>query len=193
MKLVLVIGPMFAGKSTFIFKKSKEFKKDEYLALKPSIDDRYGECEIVTHNKEKIEALNVKNLVKTFSTIDIRKYKCIFIDEGQFFDDLEIGIEVIDKLKFKGVVYVCGLNGDFKRKPIGQINNIIGRADDIKFLKGKCFNCENPSCFSLKIDNSVGKQIDVGGAEKYQPVCGNCYRHFEEVSVSRKSLTFDLN
>lgn len=193
MKLFLVIGPMFAGKSTFIFEKSKSLVKNEYLALKPSIDNRYGESEIITHNKEKIFAFNIDSLVEFFTKIKINKYKNIFIDEGQFFNDLERGIELLDKINYKGTVYVCGLSGDFQRKPIGQINNLISRADDIKILKGKCFNCENDSCFSLKIDLSVSKQIDVGGSDKYQPVCGSCYQHYQEVFSSQKILKIDLN
>lgn len=189
MNLNVVIGPMFSGKSTFIINKTNSLLLTEYIALKPLIDDRYNKTDIVTHNKEKINAFSTNNLVKFFKKNNIKKYKNIFIDEAQFFNDLVKAIEFLDYINYKGNIYVCGLNGDFKRKSIGQIHNIISRANNIIHLKGKCFRCKRDSSFSLKIDGNES-QIDVGGADKYQPVCGNCYQHFQEISSCHKPLNY---
>lgn len=184
MHLTVVIGPMFAGKSTFIINKINNLD-GKYLAIKPSLDKRYGDSEIVSHDKKRIKAISIENLYNFFSKINISEYKNIFIDEAQFFSRLIDSIEFLEK--FNGNIYVCGLNGDFKRKPIGEINYLISRADEVKNLKGKCFKCKNPSSFSLKICGD-SSQIDIGGSEKYQPVCGSCYKHYQEKSFCQTSL-----
>ena len=186
MNLTIVMGPMFAGKSTFIINKTRILLSTEFIALKPSIDNRYGDVEIVTHNKEKINALSVESLYEFFSKVSIKKYNYIFIDEAQFFDDLEKAINFLDYIKYEGNIFVCGLSGDFKRKPIGEIHNLISMADNIIHLKGKCFRCDRESSFSLKLEGT-DSQIEVGGADKYQPVCGSCYQHYQEASSSQKS------
>lgn len=185
MILNVVIGPMFAGKSTFIINKV-EGLQDKYLAIKPLIDDRYSSDEIVSHDKKKINAISVPNLYDFINDTDLDSYNNIFIDEAQFFNDIQETIQFLE-YNFKGNVYVCGLNADFKRKPIGYINNIISRADDIIFLKGQCFNCPEKSIFSLKIVADEN-QIDVGGEEKYRPVCGKCYQYFSKTFYSHESF-----
>lgn len=185
MKLTVVIGPMFAGKSTFIINKVEELK-ESYLAIKPLIDNRYSKDEIVSHDKKKIDAITVTNLFDYINDNEINCYDNIFIDEAQFFNDIQETIEFLE-YNYNGNIYVCGLNADFKRKPIGYINAILSKADDIIFLKGQCFNCPESSSFSLKItcDDS---QIDVGGEDKYRPVCGKCYQHFSKKISSHEFL-----
>lgn len=179
MFITIVIGPMFAGKSSFIFNRINTIKDSSHIAIKPIIDDRYDKNNIVTHDNKKISCVNIDNLLNYYKNNNINEYSNIFIDEAQFFNDLEESVKYLEDIKFKGNLYICGLNGDFKKKPIGKIHNLLCKADELINLKGKCFNCKNKSSFSLKLtpDNS---QIDIGGADKYRPVCGKCYQFFEE-------------
>ena len=47
-------------------------------------------------------------------------YDVLLINEGQFFDDI---MDVVPKLveKYKKKVYICGLDGDFRRKKFGYL------------------------------------------------------------------------
>ena len=176
MILTIVIGPMFSGKSTFIINKASE-TNDKYIVLKPIIDNRYSENMVVSHDKQQIKATSSNKLLNSLLLDNILKCKKIYVDEGQFFDDLYDFVEYLDEKKYTGELFVCGLNGDFKRKPIGKINSLLPRADDIIFLKGICSVCGKKSSFSKKIINVSDNydQIDFGGSEKYHPVCGKCY------------------
>lgn len=182
MKLVLIIGPMFSGKTTYII---ENFNPINTLAIKQIIDNRYKTKEITSHNKCSIPCVSIKKLMNLKSKIDFNEFENIMIDEGQFFDDLNEFINFMEKYQIN--IYVAALNGDFNRKPFKQINNLYSRADEIIYKQGKCNFCEKKSSFSWKMDQYVNSsQIDVGGNNKYQPVCGNCYQDFLKKSSSRK-------
>ena len=56
-KLDIIIGPMFAGKSSELLRRINLLKvlNKNYLVVKPQIDNRFSENHIVSHNaiKEK--------------------------------------------------------------------------------------------------------------------------------------------
>ena len=52
-KIEVFIGPMFAGKTTSLIRRVKELKAEgkKVKVFKPSVDNRYGEDVICTHDK----------------------------------------------------------------------------------------------------------------------------------------------
>ncbi len=174
MFLTMILGPMFAGKTTYLINKYKEC--EGVLTLKPSVDTRYDEVFIESHDHKKIPTKIIKNIMD-LKLEDIKKYKTILIDEGQFFVGLNDWIRSMDE--FEGRIYVSGLNGDFKRESFGEINKLISRCDDIIHLKAICSNCKKEASFSLKKIKDE-KQVDVGGEDKYVPVCGECYSLYNQ-------------
>lgn len=183
MKLHLIIGPMFSGKTSYIINK---FNHNDSIAIKPSLDNRYSSNKITSHNNKSISCLSVKKLLNINKKLHLTNYKNIIIDEGQFFDDIQEFIETMENDDI--VIYISALNGDFNRKPFKSITNLYSRADKIIFQQGKCSYCSQPSSFSLKTNLNNFCQIDVGGSDKYQPVCGNCYQDFLKKPVSHKLL-----
>ena len=182
MKLTLVLGPMFAGKTSFIINKFHQEHKlfKDIIALKPTIDNRYSDNEIVSHNDnlKSIPALIVDDLNQIEKTF-LDNFDIILIDEGQFFKNLNLWIRKMEN--FSGEIIISALNGDFKRQAFGEINLLISRADNLIFLQGQCHFCSRSSSFSLKktiVKSSTSQeenQIEVGGNDKYVPVCGSCY------------------
>jgi len=168
MYLTLVLGPMFAGKTSFLINKYKE-SSEKILVVKFSNDNRYSDIEIVSHNGLKIPAISVNDLN---DLSNVENYDVILIDEGQFYPNLNNWIR---NLNFNGKIYISALNGDFKREPFGDIPSLISFANDIIFLKGKCYHCPRQSCYSKKIVSNQS-QVDVGGIDKYVPVCEECYQ-----------------
>src|SRR3954451_23387028 len=84
--ITIITGNMFSGKTSLLIDKynqNKNYRK--CLAFKPTLDDRYSETEIVSHNKDKIKAIPINSIQ------DIEKYKGQFdnayIDEIHFFKE----------------------------------------------------------------------------------------------------------
>ena len=172
--LELIIGPMFSGKSTEIIRRIRllNYINKKLLVVKPKIDNRYVENKITSHNYECADCIVVDKLTELK---DIDNYDTIIIDEGQFFPDLkEYVILWIDKLN-KDVI-ISGLDGDYKRQPIGQILELIPYADKCTKLNSLCNKCKDGTAgiFTFRTVKS-DDTILVGGNESYIPLCRKHY------------------
>ena len=91
MSLELIIGPMFAGKTSAL---QSIIRRNEAIGIscavyKPVSDTRYGtDFYIYNHDQTKVSALPVKSLKEQVCHELYSKSKVIVIEEGQFFDDL---------------------------------------------------------------------------------------------------------
>jgi thymidine kinase len=104
----------------------------------------------------------------------IHNYDIILINEGQFFPDLyESVIQLVEKYKMK--VYICGLDGDFKRNKFGKMLDLIPVCDKIIKLSAECVKCKRPAIFSKRL--SEEEQQVVIGSSNYAPMCRECYTH----------------
>jgi thymidine kinase len=176
--LEMYIGPMFAGKSTRLIKEASNYVESERILIKHSLDDRYDKDKnnnlyISTHDGTQLPCVAYSNLkafyIDKYDDIKNDKIKAIFIDEGQFFDDLyDIVISLLTKHNKE--IYISGLDGDYKRTPFGDILKLIPEADMINKLRAKCYKCGKPAPFTTRLIN-IGDKIVVGGADKYQPSC----------------------
>lgn len=190
--LELIIGPMFSGKTSRIVEiyKQCKFCNIPVSVINHSIDNRYDEELLSTHDKIKIPCIKTDKLMElwnndsltecVFTQNDIKKdisniFKSdvILINEGQFFTDLQ---EFVNKLLEKGKkIYICGLDGDFERKKFGQLLDLIPLCDKVTKLTSLCNLCKNGNAgiFSKRISGE--KEQTVVGADNYIPVCRECY------------------
>lgn len=175
--LELILGPMFSGKTSRLVEiyKQCKFCDMSVIAINHMIDNRYDENLMATHDQNKIPCLKTDKLSKLWDThsTELINTKIILINEGQFFSDL---LEfVIDLLKMKKSVYVCGLDGDFERKKFGQVLDLIPLCDKVEKLSSLCSLCKNgtPGLFSMRLTHE--KQQTLVGANNYIPVCRLCY------------------
>ena len=82
----VICGPMFSGKTEELIRRliRAQIAKQNVTIFKPTLDDRYSEDFIVSHNKRKIKSLTIKEAK------EIEKYSkesdVIGVDEAQFFD-----------------------------------------------------------------------------------------------------------
>jgi thymidine kinase len=103
----------------------------------------------------------------------VDKYDVFLINEGQFFKDLYDCVDIIVNEK-KKKVYVCGLDGDYKRKKFGSILDIIPLCDDIVKLKGICKECFfKESIFTNRITGE--KEQTLVSSNNYNSLCRKCY------------------
>ena len=176
-KLELIIGPMFSGKSTELIKHVRMMKviNAKYIIIKPKIDDRYEKDKIVSHNKDSESCIVVSDLNDITNKI-IKNYKYIIIDEGQFLKNLKTKVLYwVEKLN-KSVI-ISGLDGDFNRKPIGEIIELIPYADICHKMTALCKICNDGTIapFSHRILNNNNNQILIGSDDLYIPVCRKHY------------------
>jgi len=188
--LELIIGPMYSGKTSKLLEiyKQCKFCDISVCVINHSLDKRYHDTMLSSHDKLMIPCLNVYNLhdlwfndgmIDTIEQFDsstrklIKNADVILINEGQFFNNLYD--VVYDMLRNKKTIYICGLDGDFERKKFGEILDLIPICDNITKLTSLCSICKNgtPAIFSMRISNE--KQQTVIGSENYLPVCRNCY------------------
>ena len=170
-KLELIIGPMFSGKSTELIREISlaEIINKKVLVIKPSIDTRNSKNKITSHSLESKNCETVNNLEDINDNVS--NYDLIVIDEGQFFSDLKkYVVQWIDDKKLH--VIVGGLDGDYKRQPIGQILDLIPYSDKCKKLNSLCKYCNNgmKAIFSHRKTKST-QQIQIGDGESYIPLC----------------------
>ena len=169
MEISLIIGPMFSGKSSELLRFMKNAMAIDLnvLIINHDFDTRTGQS-IQTHDGTKANALKTYSL----KNIDISKYDVIGIDEAQFFNDLKDFIEKNENLFKK--LYIAGLDGDYQRKPFGQILEIIPYCQNVKKLYAMCSICKNGTIGSFTKrtinNNSV---ICVGAQETHISVCRN--------------------
>jgi thymidine kinase len=175
--LHLILGPMFAGKSTKLFNIIENLKEtnESFLLIKHISDERYNSntTNIVTHDQKTMDCIGLDRLL---NIIDNEKYinsKYIFIDEGQFFPDINKFIETALEKDYKNI-YITGLNGDSNRKPFYNISKLISVADKVDTLQSTCNYCNNKGIFTLR-KSSKHKKILVGDGKIYKPVCRNHY------------------
>ena len=180
MSLELILGPMFAGKSSAILGmiRRNTFISRKTLCITSAIDTRYStEAKIVSHDKDSYPAVAVKALLQLTTTEEFASAQCIIIEEAQFFPDLfDFTIYAVETC---GKQVVCvGLDGDAKRKPFGQLLDLIPYADKVEKYKALCTHCRDGTralFTSRKVEDTSGQQISVGGEEQYEPLCRKHY------------------
>lgn len=194
--LELIIGPMFSGKTSRLVEIYKQciFCNISVAVINHSIDNRYDDELLTTHDNVKIPCIKTISLMDLFIklpnvfTLDdcnndthlknsykIIQSEVILINEGQFFHDLEEFVNSM--LSIKKHIYICGLDGDFKREKFGKILDLIPLCDRISKLTSLCSLCKDGTkgIFSMRLSNE--KQQTVVGSKNYIPVCRDCYNN----------------
>lgn len=172
MSLTLIIGCMYAGKSTKLLKIVNEHSQQgrNCLLVNHSLDTR---CPgIGTHDGIQQPSLKLHDLSSLSSHLD--GIHVVAIDECQFFKDLDT---VVLDLVQKNIIVVCaGLTGDYKRDLFGKTHILIPHADDLIFSVAYCSICKNgnKAQFTKRIQPH-GDIIDVGANDKYIAVCRKHY------------------
>jgi thymidine kinase len=164
----LVIGPMFAGKSSELLRRVSYYESQGLTValVKSNKDDRYSESHVVTHDGTRKECHAVPSLTVFRETLT-RLYTdadVIAIDEAQFFPDLKEFCTWAADVDEKRLV-LAGLDGDFLRRKFGQVLDLVPLADKVTKLTAICRFCqqeEEQGGNSNESANSIGN----GGAHK---------------------------
>lgn len=176
-----ICGSMFSGKSEELLRRIKRgvIAKQKVLLFKPSIDNRYEENMVSTHNGNSYESVNIDKAEQIYNYIIDKKYDIIGIDEIQFFD--EKIVEVINKLADDGIrVIVAGLDMDFKAEPFHPMPEIMAVSEMVTKLHAVCNKCGKEASRSQRlIDGEPARYDDpivvIGASESYEARCRHCH------------------
>ncbi len=206
-QLDIILGTMFSGKTTYLLSKIAKMAELNYSILYINIEfDTRSENIFSTHNpffdshvdfvkkesiKNNVQMIKSKNLLD----IDIDKKDVIIIDESHFFDDL---IEFVNKcLNANKYVIVSGLIADFKGNKFGKTLDLIPICSNIERLHAYCSECAKEKKCTIAIYSKkivkCRKSIDIGGSEKYIPVCRFHFNQIDKNNQTDKILTQEKN
>ncbi|MGL5957039.1 MAG: thymidine kinase, partial [Phocaeicola sp.] len=152
-RIEVICGSMFSGKTEELIRRLRraKFARQQVEIFKPSIDVRYSDDEVVSHDKKAITSTPIDtsaNILLLSSGVDV-----VGIDEAQFLD--EGLIDVCNQLADNGVrVIVAGLDMDFKRVPFGPIPGLCAIADEVTKVHAICVHCGNLAYASHRITKS---------------------------------------
>lgn len=172
-RIEVICGSMFSGKTEELIRRLKraKFARQRIEIFKPSIDIRFSEDDVVSHDSNSIACTSVDSsasILLCSSDIDV-----VGIDEAQF---LDMGlVDVCVQLANNGIrVIVAGLDMDFKGIPFGPIPHLCAIADEVTKVHAICLRCGNLAVFShRKVAND--KQVLLGENAEYEPLCRSCY------------------
>lgn len=167
--ILLIEGPMFAGKSTELILRMRRFAVAEKncLLINHSTDVRYDSHHVVTHDQQKLACFSCSDLSQVEN---VEQYDCVGIDEGQFFPDLN---RHITDWAARGVmVMVAALSSDFRGLPFPAISQLV--PDARYLLHAVCMDCHQPAAFSKRLVSSDALCL-VGGKDMYKAVCRTCF------------------
>ncbi|MEO9022923.1 MAG: thymidine kinase [Ginsengibacter sp.] len=168
----VICGSMFSGKTEELIRRLKrvEIAHLKSEIFKPSVDTRYDEQKIVSHDENKILSTPIDNsqtILLLAQDVDV-----VGIDEAQFFDDQIT--TVCEALALKGMrVIVAGLDMDYQGNPFGQMPNLLAVADYITKLHAICVVCGNIANVSYRKVNTGGRFL-LGEKDIYEPRCRVC-------------------
>jgi thymidine kinase len=171
----VICGSMFSGKTEELIRRLKraQFAKQKVEIFKPSIDTRYDEAKVVSHNANEIHSTPVpssSNIRLLASDCDV-----VGIDEAQFFDD-EI-VAVCNELANSGKrVIVAGLDMDFKGNPFGPMPALMATAEYVTKVHAVCTRTGNLAHYSFrKAQND--NLVMLGETEEYEPLSRAAFFH----------------
>ena len=195
----VICGSMFSGKTEELIRRLKraQFAKQKVEIFKPTIDVRYNEDKVVSHDANEIRSTPVP----AAANIPILADGCdvVGIDEGQFFDN-EI-VRVCNDLANKGIrVIVAGLDMDFKGNPFGPMPNLMATAEYVTKVHAVCTKTGNLAQYSYRKAKS-NNLVLLGEVEEYEPLSRAAYyksmlreklrnitvNEHEELSTKRKT------
>jgi thymidine kinase len=169
----VITGSMFSGKTEELIRRLRrsQFAGLKVEIFKPSLDKRYSETRVVSHDDKSIVSTPVDNasaILLYAGDVDV-----VGIDEAQFFD-ISI-VEVCNQLADNGIrIVVAGLDMDFMGKPFGPMPALLAIAEYVTKVHAICMRCGNLAQYSFR-KSEEAQVVLLGEKNLYEPLCRNCY------------------
>lgn len=184
--LAFYYGPMGCSKTAnALMSRYNALSNNQFVWLiKPAIDTRDdkkladGTRKAIVRSRVGIEAeaqpiSNIEHITPPIGT------QLIICDEAQFLQPWQVD-ELNDYAKDFDVPVMCyGLKTDFKTNFFSGSKRLFEIADKLVELETFC-ECGHKAVLTAKFSNgelvTAGRQVDIGGDEKYKAMCYSCWR-----------------
>ena len=169
----VITGSMFSGKTEELIRRLRraQFAGLKVEIFKPSLDKRYSETRVVSHDDKSIVSTPVDHasaILLLAGDVNV-----VGIDEAQFFDNAIV--DVCNKLADNGIrIVVAGLDMDFMGNPFGPMPALLAIAEYVTKVHAICMRCGNLAQYSFR-KSDEDQVVVLGEKDKYEPLCRTCY------------------
>jgi len=175
-RLHVIAGCMSSGKTGELIRllSRHAVTGDPIVIYKHAVDSRDG-CKARSRLGTEMEAI----VVESPEQIEIDGAKVVAIEEAQFFGE-EL-VPVVRRLLEGGhLVFVTGLNQDFRGEPFGVMPTLMALADELSLLTAICQTCHGVATRTQRVIDGRPAPWDsplilVGGADCYEARCPDCH------------------
>lgn len=179
-QLFFKYGTMNSGKSIEIIKVAHNYEEQNknILLFTPSVDDRDEAGWVSSRVGKKKKAIPIEADTDIFQIVSewLFRLSCVLVDEVQFLSKEQVlqMARIVDELNIP--VMGFGLKNDFQNNLFEGSKYMLLYADKIEEMKTICWFCDKKAIMALRVDKSnqpvrEGEQIQIGGNDKYYPVC----------------------
>lgn len=194
--LELIIGPMFSGKTSHLILLYKLYTiSNKKVCVINYIDDkRYDQEKMSSHDMDMIPCIQTKELYDLRKINNIFDYDVYLINEGQFFKDIYTFTRCLIE-KHNKIVYVSGLDGNYKREPFGDgsLLRLIPICDNVIRKTSICKHCNNGTKAIFTHRLSDDKEEKLIGSNEYIPLCRKCYIIKNENTFNNVNVNVNVN
>lgn len=162
----VICGCMFSGKTEELIRRLNRaiIAKQKVEIFKPSIDKRYHNESVVSHDEKAIRSTPVQfanDILLLAGNCEV-----VGIDEAQFFDDSIV--DVCNALANQGKrVIVAGLDMDFSGRPFGPMPYLLAVAEFVTKLHAICAKTGELASFSFRLAEDKN-QLLLGERQEYE-------------------------
>ena len=139
------------------------------MLFKPHIDTRYSDKKVVTHKGQEHTSILVnkgEEILEKASDADVIAVDEMFMIPGS----AKALLQLFSKGKTILVSTLQLSSEPFGYKAFGEVMELMPWATSIEVCPAVCSQCDRDAFYTQR-KGSQPKQILVGGAEDYQPVC----------------------
>ncbi len=169
----VICGSMFSGKTEELIRRVKraEFANQKIKIFKPTVDNRYSDVEVVSHDSNSIKSTPISDPKQILELSD--DIQVVAIDEAQFFDNSLV--DVVAELSANGKrIIIAGLDMDFMAKPFGPMPMLMAISDDVQKVHAICVRCGDLANHSHRLSKDDNLVL-LGEKNEYEPLCRLCY------------------
>ena len=180
-KLYVNYSSMNAGKSTALLQANHNYLERgmKTKMFTYSGDNRFDKNKIVSRIGISSKAHTFSSITDLFESLkedeEKEEIRCVLIDEAQFLTKVQVKQlgKVVDELDI--AVLAFGIRTDFQGELFEGSKYLLAWADNLKEIKTVCW-CGRKATMVVRLGKkgnilAHGEQIEIGGNEKYVPLC----------------------
>lgn len=173
---IVYCGPMWSKKTSkliYFYRRAREIGK-RVVCFKPSVDNRYSQENVVSHDKDEIPATTIEHPSEIWDKVleksdgHTKRFDVVLIDEAFMIPGIA---EVCRQLFWRGfTVIVSTLDLAYNLEPFEESMKLMAFCTDVRKQHAFCDICGQPAYYSMRLSNDKDL-VTVGGKDKYSPRC----------------------